>query len=75
MPRRTQAEIFIRTLEEMLDRERQVPKARQRLWIRAHVERFVSKFRTDPDGARPASEWTPTGKRTPEDAPSRIETD
>lgn len=70
MSRRTQAEIFIQTLEEMLDHERERKKARLRRQLKAHVKRFVAQFRTDFNGVRRPSEWTPQGRRTaPETVP------
>ena len=61
MTPRTKAEVFIQTLEEMCDHDRELRKARLRLQLKAHVKRFVEEFRSDFAGTRHVSEWTPQG--------------
>lgn len=60
MPHKSQAEVFIRTLAELLDDERECRKARRRLQHKDHADRFVQAFwarrdggwRTEPEAAR-----------------------
>lgn len=54
MARQTQAEIFITTLSELRDDERERQRARLRLQHRAHAERFVqASLNKRDDGRRP----------------------
>lgn len=58
MPQQTQAEMFIQTLTEMRDEEHERRKAGLNLDAKAHVQRFMKAFRTDPNASDRPSEWT-----------------
>ncbi len=68
MDRNTQTEVFIQTLAEMLDHERECQKARLRIQVRTHVDRFMKEFGTGPVGRRRMSaspvQSRPTGQKT-----------
>lgn len=55
MPQKIQAEIFMQTLEEMRDHDRECQKARLRLKIKAQVDRFTKEFGTGPGGSQQVS--------------------
>ncbi len=59
MPHQTQAEMFIQTLAQMRDEDRERRKFRLRLEVKAHAERFMKAFRTNVNDSRHPSEWTP----------------
>lgn len=59
MPTESQAELFIRTLSELRDDERETQRARIRMQIRDYVNRFVKEFRTDLKGSGSLADWTP----------------
>lgn len=63
MPMQTQAEIFIKTLEDMLERDRARQKKRLRRQVKTHVDRFMIKSRANSDGKGQSSEQTTTGAR------------
>lgn len=52
MDRKLQAEVFIQTLEEMLDHERECRKARLRIQVKPRVDRFMKEFGTGVCGRR-----------------------
>lgn len=75
MTPRTRAEVFIQTLEEIRDHERERRKARLRLQLKAHVKRFVEAFRFDFDGGRHVSDWTPQAGQSADEAGRRFRDD
>lgn len=52
MSQKTKAKIFIQTLEEMRNHDRECQKARLRLKIKAQVDRFMKDVPSAPDGSR-----------------------
>ncbi len=74
-PRQTRAEIFIKTLEELRDDERERQKVRLRLQHKAQAERFMKAFRAEFDDSRRPSEWTPQSKPTGREAVRQVRDD
>lgn len=56
MPQQTQTEMFIQTLAQMREEERERQKFRLRLEVKAHAERFMKAFRTNVNDSRRPSE-------------------
>lgn len=67
MPRETQAEVFIRTLTELLDAERERQKERLRRRHKAHAERFVKAFQARVGRSGHPSQWAGQGGQTASD--------
>ncbi len=61
MSQKTQAEIFIQTLEEMRNHDRACQKARLRLKIKAQVDCFMKGIPSAPDGSRSCAARTAQG--------------
>ena len=57
MPRQSQAEMFIQTLADILDEERQRHSVRMRRLNKASAERFVEAFWAKYESARRPSKW------------------
>jgi hypothetical protein len=55
----TQAQVFIKTLTELRDDERALKKARLRMQLKAHLERFAQGFRSDFADSRQTPDWSP----------------
>lgn len=55
----TQAEMFIKTLTELRDDERALKKARLRVQLKAHLERFAQGFRSEVNDSRHTPDWSP----------------
>lgn len=64
----TQAEIFIQTLEDMLQHDRAREKRRLRRQVQTHVDRFMMESRANPDGKIRPQDRTTTGTRPDRDA-------
>lgn len=51
MPRNSQAEVFIKTLADVLQEDRERRSLRLQRQVRDHAERYITAFRTDVDGS------------------------
>lgn len=66
------AQVFITTLSDMLEDERQRKEARLRARHRAHAERFRQTFLAGPIDSGSSAEWTGVGAQTPERVVQRM---
>ncbi|WP_209427879.1 hypothetical protein [Pararhodobacter sp. SW119] len=57
MPQHTQAELFIKTLAELRDAERESRTTRLRDQHKVHAERFMKTFWAEVDDTMRLSEW------------------
>ena len=71
MTQRTQAEVFIQTLREMCEHEREQKNIRRRRELKALVRQFVLEIRSDFDGHREALQINPRAIRPGHEAGER----
>lgn len=72
MYQQTQAEIFIQTLEDMLQHDRARQKRLLRRQVKTHVDRFMIESRASLDGKRQSQDRTTRG--TPNDRETATQT-
>lgn len=59
----TTANVFIKTLAEMLESQRAVRSVRLRRQHKAHAERFMQTYRTGPDDGLQPLTWQPESRQ------------
>jgi len=63
MQGQTKAEVFIKTLESLLEEEREIRRARLLRQHKAHARKYIQAFPTGFDESRVLPEWTPPVQR------------